>query len=230
MVVTGASAGVGRAVAKSLVMHHGCQVLAVSRNAERLNALVAETKGAGGSLEPVALDLAAEGAVERVVQAVQGRRVHGLLNNAGVLIKQEFGAWSAAETQRLFHLNAAVPLLLTQALARELGGDPPGHVVNIGSMGGFQGSVKFPGLAAYSASKAALANLTECMAEELKDRNVRCNCICLGAVDTDMLRAAFPGYRAPVEAESVGEWLAGFLLGGHKFFNGKVLPLATSTP
>ena len=97
-------------------------------------------------------------------------------------------------------------------------------------MGGFQGSVKFPGMAAYSASKAALANLTECLAEELKDRQVRCNCLCLGAVDTDMLREAFPGYTAPVGPDEVGNYLARFVVEGHNFYNGKVLPFAVSTP
>ncbi len=230
VVVTGASTGVGRAMAKSLVVDHGCRVVAVARSAEKLAALAEELNGASGHLQPLPVDLAAEDAVERVAQAVEGSRVHGLVNNAGLLIKQDFGAWSAIDTHRLFHLNAAVPLLLTQALARQLGGEPPGHVLNIGSMGGFQGSVKFPGLAAYSASKAALANLTECMAEELKDAGVRCNCVCLGAVDTAMLRTAFPGYTAPLGPVEVGAYLARFVLDGHKFFNGKVLPFAVSTP
>ena len=228
--MTGASAGVGRATAKALVEEHGCAVIAISRNATWLDELARECDGLPGELRPLVLDLVEDGAVEAVKHAVAGQRVHALLNNAGLLITRDLGAWTAEDTRRLFKLNASVPLLLTQALATELQGDPPGHVVNIGSMGGFQGSVKFPGLAAYSASKAALANLTECLAEELKDREVRCNCICLGAVDTAMLRAAFPEYAAPVGPVEVGSFLARFLLEGHNFFNGKVLPFATSTP
>ena len=228
--MTGASAGVGRATAKALVEEHGCTVIAISRNTTWLNELAIECNGLPGELRPLALDLVEDGAAAAVKQAVAGQRVHGLLNNAGLLITRDLGEWTAEDTRRLFQLNASVPLLLTQALAAELQGDPPGHVVNIGSMGGFQGSVKFPGLAAYSASKAALANLTECLAEELKDREVCCNCICLGAVDTAMLRAAFPDYAAPVGPMEVGRYLARFLLEGHMFFNGKVLPFATSTP
>ena len=230
MIVTGASAGVGRATAKALVEEHGCTVIAISRNTTLLDELARECNGLPGELQPLALDLVEDGAVAAVKKAVRGQRVHGLLNNAGLLITRDLGEWTAEDTRRLFQLNASVPLLLTQALASELQGDPPGHVVNIGSMGGFQGSVKFPGLAAYSASKAALANLTECLAEELKDQDVRCNCICLGAVDTAMLRAAFPGYTASVGPLEVGSYLARFILEGHKFFNGKVLPFATSTP
>lgn len=220
----------GRATAKALVLEHGCRVYALARNAAWLDELVRECQDGPGELRPLVLDLDAEGAVAKVKQALGGKRLHGLLNNAGLLITRRLGDWTAADTARLFRLNASVPLLLTQALAEDLAGEPAGHVVNIGSMGGFQGSVKFPGLAAYSASKAALANLTECLAEELKEGGVRCNCICLGAVDTAMLRAAFPGYAAPVGAEEVGRYLARFLLEGHKFFNGKVLPFATSTP
>ena len=74
------------------------------------------------------------------------------------------------------------------------------HIVNISSMGGFQGSAKFNGLSYYSASKAAIACLSECLAEEFKDSGVSVNCLALGAVQTEMLREAFPGYKAPVEA------------------------------
>ncbi|KXK40017.1 MAG: dehydrogenase, partial [Bacteroidetes bacterium OLB9] len=142
-----------------------------------------------------------------------------------------FGEWTLQDLHDLFLVNAHQPFLL----AAGSGGPaeramPPGHVVNIGSMGGVQGSAKFPGLAGYSASKMALAGLTECMAEELRERGVRCNCLALGAVDTAMLREAFPGYQAPVTAEAMGAEVARFLLEGHKYFNGKVLPMALSTP
>lgn len=230
VIVTGASTGVGRATAKALTVVHGCEVLAVARSADKLATLAAECAGAMGKLMPLAMDLTAADAVEKIVQAVGGRRLHGLVNNAGAFGKHPLGEWTARDAQQLFMVNVTVPLLLVQALVPCLQGTPPGHVLNIGSMGGFQGSVKFPGLAAYSASKAALANLTECLAEELKDRQVHCNCICLGAVDTAMLRAAFPGYQAPVGPDEVGGWLANFVLDGHNFFNGKALPFASTTP
>ena len=230
VVVTGASRGVGRSTAKALVVLHGCTVIAVSRDAVGLASLKAECGDRAGALEALPLDLASPSSIEAVKLHLARRRLHGLVNNAGLLIKREWGEWTADDLQRLFLLNASVPLLLSQALSSLLEGAPPGHIVNIGSMGGFQGSVKFPGLAAYSASKAASANLTECMAEELKDRRVRCNCICLGAVDTAMLRAAFPGYTAPVGADEVGRYIAQFVMEGHNLFNGKILPLAVSTP
>jgi NAD(P)-dependent dehydrogenase (short-subunit alcohol dehydrogenase family) len=106
----------------------------------------------------------------------------------------------------------------------------PSHIVNIGSMGGFQGSAKFAGLSAYSASKAALHNFTECLAEELKERKISVNCLALGSAQTEMLEKAFPGYESPVMAFEMGKYIADFALTGHKFFNGKVLPVAVTTP
>ena len=104
------------------------------------------------------------------------------------------------------------------------------HIVNIGSMGGFQGSVKFPGLAAYSASKAALHTLTECLAFELADQGIKVNCLALGSAQTEMLEKAFPGYESPVMAFEMGKYIADFARTGHKFFNGKTLPVAVTTP
>jgi NAD(P)-dependent dehydrogenase (short-subunit alcohol dehydrogenase family) len=104
------------------------------------------------------------------------------------------------------------------------------HIVNIGSMGGFQGSVKFPGLSAYSASKAALHTLTECLAFELAETGIKINCLALGSAQTEMLEAAFPGYQSPVMAFEMGKYVTDFAKTGHKFFNGKILPVAVTTP
>jgi len=104
------------------------------------------------------------------------------------------------------------------------------HIVNIGSMGGYQGSAKFPGLSLYSAAKGALAILTECLAEELKDRGIKANCLALGAAQTEMLAEAFPGYKAPLSAAEMAGFIADFSLHGSGFFNGKILPVSVSTP
>ncbi len=97
-------------------------------------------------------------------------------------------------------------------------------------MGGYQGSSKFAGLSLYSASKGALAVLTESMAEELKPYQISVNCLALGAVQTEMLAEAFPGYSAPVSAAQMGEFIADFAFNGNRFFNGKILPVSLSTP
>lgn len=210
-------------------MQHGAEVFAVSRDEEALQTLQDEVSGGPGRLHTVAIDIATDGAAGLLRDQLREERLHGLVHNAGVLLKEE-GGYALEDLSRLFHINVLAPLVLTKALAAKLAGDPPGHVVHIGSMGGFQDSVKFPGLAAYSASKAALACMAQCLAEELKDRGVRSNCLALGAVDTTMLREAFPGYRASVSAEAMGAHVAAFVLEGHFLYNGKVLPVAVGTP
>ena len=104
------------------------------------------------------------------------------------------------------------------------------HILNIGSMGGYQGSVKFAGLSAYSASKGALHTLTECLATELSETGIKVNCLALGSAQTEMLETAFPGYESPVLAFEMGKYVADFAKTGHKFFNGKILPVALNTP
>jgi NAD(P)-dependent dehydrogenase (short-subunit alcohol dehydrogenase family) len=230
IIVTGASRGIGRATVRALVLDHGRSVLAVSRDRIALESLEVECSIGPGMLRTLSSDLTRDGAISEVLGTIRDHRVMGLVNNAGLLIKRPIGEWKIEDLGHLFRANLFVPLLLSQALASQLDGDPPGHVVNLGSMGGFQGSVKFPGLAGYSSSKAALANLTECLAEEWKGRGIRCNCLAIGAVDTAMMREAFPGYRAPVTADEAGAFVARFALEGHRMFNGKILPMALSTP
>jgi NAD(P)-dependent dehydrogenase (short-subunit alcohol dehydrogenase family) len=104
------------------------------------------------------------------------------------------------------------------------------HIVNIGSMGGFQGSSKYPGLSFYSASKAAIANLTESLAVEFCNTKIFVNCLALGAVQTEMLAQAFPGYKAPIKPEEMAGFIGDFALHGHQFMNGKILPVALSNP
>ena len=105
-----------------------------------------------------------------------------------------------------------------------------GHVVNIASMGGIQGSLKFSGLSAYSSTKGALITLTECLAEEYKNKNVSFNAIAFGAVQTEMLSEAFPNYKAPLTAAEAAKFVGDFAVNGQKYFNGKVLQMALSTP
>lgn len=227
MVVTGAGRGVGRATARALALEHGRRVIAVGRDRHALETLREETSGA---VDPLVLDITVEEAPGAVLEHVGDQPVEALVHSAGALLKSPLGSYDRASLDALFAVNVRAPLLLTQALAPLLAAGTGGHAVFIGSMGGFQDSVKFPGLAAYSASKAALACLAQCLAEELGPSAVRCNALALGAVDTDMLRAAFPDYRAPVDADTMGGFVARFAIEGWKLFNGKVLPVSMSTP
>lgn len=223
IVITGAGRGVGFATAQALAALGG-KVLAVSRDVS------AWGNAQDPSITPLSADIATEEGRAAIVLAVGTRPLAGLINNAGVLVKRDLGEWSAADLAQLHAVNVVAPLLLVQDLLPALRKAPGAHVVNISSMGGFQGSSKFPGLLGYSASKAALACISECLAEELKGTRIRCNCLCLGAVDTAMLREAFPGHTAPVSAAEAGSFIAEFSLNGHKLLNGKVLPVSLSTP
>lgn len=223
VVVTGAGRGIGHETALSLVTDHGAEVIAVSRNVD-------VWRGTQVAVTPIAADLASEVGRALVIRAIGERPLFGLVNNAGTLLKRGMGDWTSFDLEHLFGLNAVSPLLLTQSLLPALQRSEVAHVVNISSMGGFQGSAKFPGLVGYSASKAALACITECMAEELRSTRVRCNCLCLGAADTAMLREAFPGYTAQVSAQEMGRYIASFLFQAHNLLNGKVIPVSLSTP
>ncbi|HRF82267.1 MAG TPA: SDR family oxidoreductase [Flavobacteriales bacterium] len=226
VVVTGAGRGVGAATVQVLVAMPDVRVIAVSRSLDALRT----TLGGQPNVELVQLDLQAAGSVAALVAHVGQRRLHALVHNAAVLHKAPIGTHQRADLEGVFLTNVIAPLELSQALAPQLAGDPPGHIVSISSMGGFQDAAKFPGLVAYSASKAALACMAQCLAEEYKDVGIRSNCLALGSVDTEMLRAAFPGYQASTTAEAMGAYVAEFSLNGHKLFNGKVIPVSASTP
>jgi NAD(P)-dependent dehydrogenase (short-subunit alcohol dehydrogenase family) len=105
-----------------------------------------------------------------------------------------------------------------------------GHVVSISSMGGVQGSVKFPGLSAYSSSKGAIITLTELLAEEYKETGPSFNVLALGSVQTEMLEEAFPGFKAPLSATEMAQYIMDFSLTGNKFYNGKILQVSSTTP
>ena len=107
---------------------------------------------------------------------------------------------------------------------------PGSHVVTVSSMGGIQGSMKFPGLAAYSSAKGAVITLSELLAEEYKEQQIAFNVLALGAVQTEMLEEAFPGYQAPLKAKEMADYIFNFALTGNKFYNGKVLQVSSSTP
>lgn len=187
-------------------------------------------------------------------------QVHALVNNAGMLISKPFEQISREELRRIYEVNVFSVFNLIQALLPLMDGvitvsstevqDSGGgqrlgerlavrqqviqakgaHIVNISSMGGLTGTAKFAGLSAYSSSKGALTILTECLAVELAKRNISVNGIAPGAVQTEMLSQAFPGFKAPVTAGQMGEFVADFVVNGHKYFNGKVLPVSLSTP
>ena len=227
ILITGASAGIGRATALALSQNPEVRVLAIARREERLRQLAEK---AGERLHYFAADLADVAATRDLVDWVRDYApLDGLINNAGLLINKPFADLTDTNWESLFAVNVLAPARLIRLLLPHCNPDGA-HIVNIGSMGGYQGSSKFPGLAGYSATKGALATLTECLAEELKERKVFVNCLALGAVQTEMLAQAFPGYQAPLQDHEMAEFFAYFVQHGHRFFNGKVLPVSVATP
>ncbi len=233
VVVTGASKGIGYETAK-LLYSLGHNVVAIARNKVLLDKLQSECESVKtAKLKTISFDLES-GNYNQLASFIKTElgAVNVLINNAGSLINKPFTDFSLEELQKIYSVNVFSVFQLVKSLLplMEKQQGPPSHILNISSMGGFQGSAKFSGLSAYSSSKGALSVLTECMAEEFKPLGISVNCLCLGAVQTEMLTQAFPGYKAPVSAAEMARFVGDFALKGQQIFNGKVLPVSLSTP
>jgi NAD(P)-dependent dehydrogenase (short-subunit alcohol dehydrogenase family) len=232
IVITGASSGIGFATALQLSQSPYHYILAVSRNEEKLAVLKkqADTLYGNGNILPLVLDIERQDFSALAKQMDKLGEIDVLINNAGLLLNKPFLELTDADWLQLYQVNVLGAVHTIKAVLPYMGKNRRGHIVNIGSMGGYQGSSKFRGLAAYSASKAALANLTECLAEELHEQNIAVNCLALGAVQTEMLHQAFPDYTAPVTSQEMANYIAFFATHGQLFQNGKIVPLSLSTP
>ena len=226
IIITGASRGIGRDLAIQFAQNPANRLLVLSRNEVRLKELADQYR----NIEYLKYDLGRPD-TDALLEAIKDwEKLDILVNNAGLLIKKPFAELSQSDWQRSFDVNFFGPVELTKLCLPLLRNSDQGHILNITSMGGFQGSSKFPGLASYSASKAALGNLTECLAEELKEEGISVNALALGAVQTEMLAEAFPGFEPPMHSDQMARFIADFAVSGRQFFNGKVLPVSTSTP
>lgn len=228
ILITGASRGIGYDTALQLAKDPVNQIYVLSRNEGKLKTL--QQTANSNNIHIIPFDLANFDEQKLITAFNKVNKIDVLINNAGLLINEPFESLNIAKWRTIFEVNLFGVVQLIKSLLPQLTNGQKAHIVNIGSMGGVQGSSKFPGLSAYSASKAAIANLTECLAEELKDKNISVNCLALGAIQTEMLAEAFPGYAAPVTSESMAAYLASFALTGHQFHNGKIIPVAVSTP
>ena len=237
-IVTGASRGIGFFIAKALAEDFGHHVIVTGRNVTRLEDLANQTQG---TITVAPADITSEQdrqSIHSVVDTVCQHPDHnffGIVHNAGLLIAKPFNELTEQDWNHQWQVNVLGPALLTKTLAgalTESKGDGKGkkHVVAISSMGGYQGSKKFPTLSAYSATKAAVASLAECWAEEMGPHGVHSNALCLGAVQTDMLGEAFPGLTVDMQPKQMGQWIANFYSEQYTLFNGKVLPVAGHDP
>lgn len=232
IIITGASSGIGFEAVLDLTAKKENNVIALARSADklkRLHEIASDLNFDGGNLYPAQFDIVYDD-YQSLIPFIKSKfeQVDILINNAGVLINKPFMDSSLEEIASMFQTNVLAHANMIQHIVPLM---PEGsHILNIGSMGGFQGSSKFSGLAAYSSSKAALAVLTECLAEEFKDKGIRVNCLALGSAQTEMFETAFPGVEAGKLAFEMGRYIAEFAQNGHQYYNGKILPVALTTP
>ncbi|MBW3517686.1 SDR family oxidoreductase [Flavobacterium sp. NKUCC04_CG] len=222
VIITGTSRGIGLEMALQFAAQ-GHQVLAVSRKIPSALAGVA-------NIHCLSVDITNAVELNKVSDFIKKSWTHVdiLVNNAGAIINKSFEDISATEFEYIYKVNVFAVASIIQICLPYLNNGS--HVVTISSMGGIQGSMKFPGLAAYSSSKGAVITLSELLAEEYKELGISFNVIALGAVQTEMLDEAFPGYLAPVEPVEMAEYIVEFSQNGNKYFNGKVLQASSTTP
>ncbi|TVZ15372.1 SDR family NAD(P)-dependent oxidoreductase [Maribacter sp. MAR_2009_72] len=223
IIVTGTSRGIGYELCK-LLAAKGNMVLALSRNEGPIKEL------GNKNIETFPFDVSSATDREHLCSFLKERNANviALVNNAGKLVNKPFLETTEAEFKSVYEVNVFGVAEMIKLVLPFM--DNRGHVVTISSMGGIQGSAKFAGLAAYSSSKGAVLTLTELLAEEFKETGPSFNALALGAVQTEMLEEAFPGYKAPVTAIEMAEYVMNFTLTGHKLYNGKILQVSSSTP
>ncbi len=225
IVIVGASRGIGLELTRIFAEKQDIKVFALARN---YNSLKNEFSS-NPNVDVFPFDLEGDVCEQLAKIPFPEQGIDYLINNAGYLIKKPFSTITGQELSKSFSINVIGVMQTVQYLLPRFN-KTFSHVVNISSMGAFQGSVKFPELTAYAASKAALCNFTELFAVEFSDSNIKMNCLCLGAVQTEMLEEAFPGYVAPVSAIEMADFISEFTLNNGKMMNGKIIPVSISTP
>ena len=223
VVITGTSRGIGFELAQQFA-ENGHNVLAISRNTEPLEVINHK------NITVLSIDISKNSDFKKVADFIEHiwQKVDVLINNAGKLINKPFTELSADDFLEVYKVNVFGVAEMIKNLIPFLSKNS--HVVTISSMGGIQGSMKFPGLAAYSSAKGAVITLSELLAEEYKEQQIAFNVLALGAVQTEMLEEAFPGFKAPLSAKEMANYIYDFSLTGNKFYNGKVLQVSSSTP
>jgi NAD(P)-dependent dehydrogenase (short-subunit alcohol dehydrogenase family) len=222
IIITGTSRGIGHELALQFA-NAGHKVLAVSRK-------IPQTLLGNPNITCLSVDLSSEKELLQVDSFVKAtwKKVDILINNAGRLLHKPFVETTNEDFEKIYKVNVFGVANITRVCIPFL--EKGSHVVSVSSMGGIQGSAKFAGLAAYSSSKGAVITLSELLAEEYKEQGIAFNVLALGAVNTEMLQEAFPGYEAPLSASEMANYIFDFALTGNKFYNGKVLQVSSSTP
>ena len=222
VIITGTSRGIGFEMAK-IFANKGYNVLALSRDSSKITAI-------NNNISTLNFDITLDSDhlnLNKLLSSTMNE-IHILINNAGLLVNKKFDETSSDDFLNIYNTNVFGVVKLIQTCLPYM--KKNGQVINISSIGGVQGSMKFAGLSAYSSSKGALITLTELLAEEYKDLGIHFNVLALGAVQTEMLREAFPGYEAPTSAIQMAEYIFDFATKGSKLINGKIIQISSTTP
>jgi NAD(P)-dependent dehydrogenase (short-subunit alcohol dehydrogenase family) len=222
IIITGTSRGIGYELALQFAAA-GHNVLAISRK-------IPQAFIENQNISCLSVDISEINGLTAVKDLIEStwHKVDVLIHNAGALLLKPFAQISAEEFEYIYKVNVFGVAALNRVVLPFM--QQGSHVVTISSMGGVQGSMKFAGLAAYSSSKGAVITLSELLAEEYKEQGIAFNVLALGAVNTEMLQEAFPGYNAPLSPAEMADYIFNFALTGNKYFNGKVLQVSSSTP
>jgi|TARA_B110000438_G_scaffold249548_1_gene252876 short-subunit dehydrogenase len=221
ILITGASNGIGFEIAKTAASL-GHKVIAISRDITNLKPLI--------NVDSYSVDITNDDLIESFVKNLIQKKIKLdiLINNAGLLVNMPFEETSIKTFKKVYNVNVFGVVSVIRMCLPIM--NKKSHVLNISSMGGVQGSSKFPGLSAYSSSKGALITLTELLAEEYNETGPSFNVLALGAVQTEMLEKAFPGYKSNVSAKKMASYILEFSISGHELYNGKLIPVSLSTP
>jgi len=194
LLITGASRGIGYETAIACT-RKGVKITATSRSVDELKRLKLES---AELIEIIKADLTNLEDVRTIARHFREKntKIDGIVNNAGLLIKKPFMELTEGDWQRIIDVNFMGPVRLTRELFDQL--HDGSHILNISSMGGYQGSTKFPGLSAYSSLKGALNILTECLAVEFADRKINVlTASVLVPYTQECFRKPFPGLKLP---------------------------------
>lgn len=222
VIITGTSSGIGYELVK-IFSEKNYEVLALSRDNSKLR-----SQNLSG-VTSINFDLTDyENYAELDEYLKSFKKIDVLINNAGFLVNKDFEKTTIEDFKKIYSVNVFSVAMLIKYTIQYMCINS--SIVNISSIGGIQGSVKFPGLSAYSSSKGALNILTEMLAEEYKDKNIHFNTLALGSVQTKMLEKAFPGFNALTSAKEMANYIFKFSTDEYKLFNGKIIPVSSSTP
>lgn len=223
VLITGVSQGIGNAL-RNEYLNQGYRVWGISRKPSSLQEVKPHYKH-------IQFDWSDFSQLQLLLEnSIRGHRIDIVVNNAGHLSTSLIQDLEIDDFNKHMKINVWQVLELSTLLIQKGFLNDPSHIVNIGSMGGVQGTSKFKSLFAYSASKAALATLTECLDAEYGGGSLAFNYLALGAVNTEMLNNAFPGYVSQVNPENMAKFIVNFSISSGQLMSGRIIQVAKVDP